>query len=157
MIDSLAAMLIVDKGRYFEDISLVSLRIILKLCDEKGILLVALWAPRELNQLTDYLSHLSMYLNRFSVEGRLGSLPIFSGVESAKGEQRIQGQAQEAAELRAVLSGAVHGALSSSLRSAGSLRLSACGEEQRLHSIAQRTDIGYHDRVPPISEVLWLR
>ena len=152
--DSLAAMFSVDKGRCFEDISLVSLRIILELCDEKGILLVALWAPRELNQLTDYLSHLSMYLNRFSVEGRLSSLPIFSGDESAKGEQRIQGQAQETAELRAVLPGAVHGALSRSFRSAGSLRLSACSAEQRLHSIAQRTDIGYQDRVPPTSEVL---
>ena len=39
-------------------------------CDEIGVQLVALWVPREFNNLTDHLSHLASLLCRDSVEGR---------------------------------------------------------------------------------------
>ena len=150
--DSLSAMFSIDKGRCFEQISLVSLRIIFELCDTKGILLVALWAPRELNQLTDYLSHLSISLNRFSVQGRLSDLPIFSGDKAAPGKQGIQGQGDKAAELRAVLSGAALGAISRTVRHPGSFCLPACSAEPGIHPVAESANIRYQDGMPPATE-----
>jgi len=82
--DLLAAIFSVDKGRCFEEISLVALRNILGLCDKKEIVLVALSTPRVLNQLTDNLSHLSAYLNRFSVEEPLSDLPVLECHEPAE-------------------------------------------------------------------------
>jgi 8-oxo-dGTP pyrophosphatase MutT (NUDIX family) len=42
---------------------------ILELCDVLRVQIVALWVPREENELADYLSHLSFILNRDSVGG----------------------------------------------------------------------------------------
>ncbi len=42
---------------------------ILEICDIGRVLLLALWVPREYNQLADFLSHLSCYVSRQSISG----------------------------------------------------------------------------------------
>jgi hypothetical protein len=82
ILDCLAAAFSINKGRCYEKIGRVVLAEILRLCDEKGIQLVALWVPRERNQFADVLSHLAVSLCRPEVEGRLGDL---AGAEAAGG------------------------------------------------------------------------
>jgi hypothetical protein len=62
--DCLAAAFSVNKGRCYEDIGRVALAEILRLCDEKGIQIVALWLPRERNECADFLSHLAFSMCR---------------------------------------------------------------------------------------------
>jgi len=62
--DSLSAVWSILKGRCMEEVALKTLEIILRLCDEKKLQLVALWIPREENLLPDYLSHICVYMNR---------------------------------------------------------------------------------------------
>ncbi len=42
---------------------------ILELCDMFRVLLLALWVPREYNELADFLSHLSFTCNRQQING----------------------------------------------------------------------------------------
>jgi hypothetical protein len=72
--DCLSAVWSINKGRCFEPEDLVILDYILEIADTKKILLIALWIPRELNELADYLSHLSAILNRQEVSGKLSAL-----------------------------------------------------------------------------------
>ena len=57
------------KGRCRESESASILSSILELCDEFSVLLLALWVPREHNELADFLSHLSFVVNRQSISG----------------------------------------------------------------------------------------
>lgn len=62
--DSLSAMWSVNKGRCKEESGLVILEDILTMCDIYRVQLIALWVPREENILCDYLSHLSVVMDR---------------------------------------------------------------------------------------------
>lgn len=67
--DSESAMWSVNKGRCFEISGEEVLRRILNQCDHYRLQIIALWVPRELNELADYLSHLSFCINRDQVSG----------------------------------------------------------------------------------------
>ena len=49
------------------------LKEIYKCCDVLNIQLLALWVPREFNNLADHLSHLAVLLEEDKVEGVVGS------------------------------------------------------------------------------------
>ena len=53
---------------------MTTLTAILEICDEKCLLLLPLWVPREANQFADFLSHLAMYRSEDQVEGEVSSL-----------------------------------------------------------------------------------
>jgi len=61
----------VNKGNCKDPASRALLASILGLCDSHQLQIIALWVPKESNQSADYLSHLSPYLNRSTVYGRL--------------------------------------------------------------------------------------
>ena len=152
--DSLAAMFSIDKGRCFEEISLPSLRIILELCDTKGILLVALWTPRELNQLTDYLSHLSVYLNRSSVEGRTSQLSLRSGSSSDSRGEAQQSETPQDVELRRILSSHPVGSISSDVRNPWEVRLSPRDQQQGVDKVLAGAHLCHKDRMSSSTETL---
>lgn len=86
--DSLAAVWSVNKGRCHADVSMSTLEEILYICDEQRIQILAVWVPREENELADYLSHLSHSMSRSSVGGRLvggADLRIEKGTGAASG------------------------------------------------------------------------
>lgn len=72
--DSQSAVWSINKGRSKsqEDMKLVSR--ILGESDRRGITLIALWIPREENELADYLSHLCVILNVSEAKGRISEL-----------------------------------------------------------------------------------
>ena len=72
--DSSSGVWSVNKGRCHAEEDLLIVREILTIADDRRIQLLALWVPRDLNQLADYLSHLSSMLNRDEVRGRLSDL-----------------------------------------------------------------------------------
>ena len=79
--DCLSAVWSVNKGRCFQPTDLIVLEHILLHADIKHIQLIALWIPRDSNELADYLSHLSSILNRQEIRGKLSGLAsaAFSG------------------------------------------------------------------------------
>jgi len=72
--DSLAAVFSINNGRAREPQCAALVEEILELCDALRVQIVALWVPREENELADYLSHLSFILNRDSVGGVISGL-----------------------------------------------------------------------------------
>ena len=64
----------VNKGRSREPAAMECLRNILHVCDKRRLQLVAVWVPREQNELADYLSHLAVALDRDLVEGNVEEL-----------------------------------------------------------------------------------
>lgn len=64
----------INKGRTHEPAAHPVLRNILHQCDRYHLQIVALWVPRERNELADYLSHLAYYLNRSEVRGSVADL-----------------------------------------------------------------------------------
>lgn len=75
--DSESASYSINKGNCKDPASHTTLSNILYLCDVNHIEILALWVPREENQLADYLSHLSTYINR-DIKGNLSDLIIAS-------------------------------------------------------------------------------
>jgi hypothetical protein len=71
--DSLSGVYSVLKGRTNSADSLVVLECILDMCDSYKMLLLALWVPREENQLADFLSHLSVLMNRDNIDDQEGT------------------------------------------------------------------------------------
>ena len=69
--DSQSAAYSINKGNCVNEMSFLKIKNILEICDLKHITIVAMWVPREHNLLADYLSHLSTYMNRDTVSGRL--------------------------------------------------------------------------------------
>jgi hypothetical protein len=67
--DSESACYTINRANCKDPKALPYLKSIYETCDELGLLLVSLWVPRELNELADYLSHLSCLLHRDKVEG----------------------------------------------------------------------------------------
>jgi hypothetical protein len=76
--DSESAMWSVNKGRCFEPSGLDLVERILNRCDLYQLQIVALWVPRELNELADYLSHLSFLVGREEVSGTWAASELFS-------------------------------------------------------------------------------
>jgi hypothetical protein len=68
----------VNKGRCDEPSGLALLARILSRCDLYRLQIVALWVPRELNELADYLSHLAFSVNRDQVSGTWTSDELFA-------------------------------------------------------------------------------
>ena len=60
--DNQAAVYGVNKGTCRPEEGLAILSLILTRCDTLGIVLLAFWVPRELNRVSDYLSHLSVLI-----------------------------------------------------------------------------------------------
>jgi hypothetical protein len=69
--DSLSAVWSVNKGRCYADVSMAALEDILQVCDDRHLQILAVWTPRERNELADYLSHLSTHMLRSRVAGKL--------------------------------------------------------------------------------------
>ena len=83
--DSESAVWSVNKGRCDEEMALPYLSNMLQLCDDRSIQLLALWVPREENQLADYLSHYAFLSDRDVVSGwvsELASAPDAFGEDS---------------------------------------------------------------------------
>ena len=59
----------INKGRCFEAAGEVVLSSILASCDKFRLQIIALWVPRELNELADYLSHLACSIDRDQTQG----------------------------------------------------------------------------------------
>ena len=70
--DCQAAVWSVNKGRCRDSRGLEILRALLQLCDDRRIVLVALWIPRERNLRADFLSHLAAQRGSDIVSGRMG-------------------------------------------------------------------------------------
>jgi len=104
--DCMSAMWSVNKGRCKEDSGLIVLEDILEMCDKNRIQLVALWIPREENELCDYLSHLSVMLDREEHEGR--SVRNLCVLRGDGGEGRRKEVEQGDPENRQVVRGLVY-------------------------------------------------
>jgi hypothetical protein len=72
--DSLNAVYDINKGRCGSEEDAELLRAIFYLCDKNRLQLIAVWVPRELNEMADYLSHLSFICNRDSTSGNVADL-----------------------------------------------------------------------------------
>lgn len=67
--DSMSSVWAILKGRCREPEPFQILCNILEQCDMFRVLLLALWVPREYNELSDFLSHLSFNLSRQNISG----------------------------------------------------------------------------------------
>jgi len=74
--DNESAMWSINKGSCKDDDSLTTLIEILEIADSKRIQLLGFWIPREINEVPDYLSHLTNILHSQNVRG-----PISEGFE----------------------------------------------------------------------------
>ena len=88
--DSLSAVWSVNKGRCHADISMVALEEIFNICDERHLQILAVWTPRERNELADYLSHLSHRMFRSNVGGVVGEDGGLSVADSTGGASEIE-------------------------------------------------------------------
>jgi hypothetical protein len=70
--DSESGCWTINKGHCKDPKAHLLLEEIFQECERIKLQIVALWVPREQNQLTDYLSHFATLMNRDEVEG--GSL-----------------------------------------------------------------------------------
>ena len=67
--DSLSSSFAINKGISRRDESFHLVNNILQECDNQRTIIVALWVPREQNQLADLLSHLACLLDRAGING----------------------------------------------------------------------------------------
>jgi ribonuclease HI len=74
--DSQSAVWSVNKGGCTEERALAVLSDILHLCDVAHIHIIALWVPREENQVADYLSHFAYLSDRDERHGWLTELGL---------------------------------------------------------------------------------
>lgn len=72
--DNEGAVWSVNKGSCRGAASRDSLVNILRVCDQRRLQIVAMWVPRERNELADYLSHLAAFVHRDQVRGRRSDL-----------------------------------------------------------------------------------
>jgi hypothetical protein len=72
--DSLNAVYDINKGRCGSEADAELLRSIFYYCDRKRLQIIAIWVPRELNIMADYLSHLSYISDRDLVSGNVTDL-----------------------------------------------------------------------------------
>mmetsp|Transcript_24120 Transcript_24120/g.23173 ORF Transcript_24120/g.23173 Transcript_24120/m.23173 type:complete len:626 (+) Transcript_24120:365-2242(+) len=76
--DSQSAVYSANNGSCHEQVSMDLISSVLSMCDTKHIYIIALWIPREVNLLPDYLSHLAYYINSETTAGRISELPTGS-------------------------------------------------------------------------------
>jgi hypothetical protein len=72
--DSESACNSINRANCRDPVAFLLLKDIYLRCDILNIQLLALWVPRELNNLADHLSHLAALLNEDTVEGVVGSI-----------------------------------------------------------------------------------
>jgi hypothetical protein len=72
--DSQSAVYSANKGACRDTNTIQLLSAILAKCDSLHLLLIAIWVPRELNLLPDFLGHFATSLNRVGVSGRVGTI-----------------------------------------------------------------------------------
>jgi hypothetical protein len=81
--DSQSAVYSANNGSCHEQVSMDLISSVLSMCDIKHIYIIALWIPREINLLPDYLSHLAYYINSEATAGRISELPTESAGSTA--------------------------------------------------------------------------
>jgi hypothetical protein len=74
--DSSAAVWSVNKGRCREEEGLAALLEIFDRLDDRRVSVIALWVPREQNQVADHLSHLAHLIHRTHTSGLLSDLSL---------------------------------------------------------------------------------
>jgi hypothetical protein len=79
--DALSAAFTVNSGRCSSEESLALMRTLLERCDIMRIQLVAVWVPRELNELADMLSHYAVRTGRCEAEGFISELQPASNAD----------------------------------------------------------------------------
>ena len=147
--DCLSAVWSVNKGRCHDELALELISNILHLCDEYKLLLVALWVPREMNEFQDYLSHLSMYLNRDEVRGFVGDLAVSDGHRSGDGRSEAeQGSIQRSGEVPSLVSSGVNGAFPSNVQINSEFSMSARYEQPRVDEVHGECEISSKDALP---------
>ena len=72
--DSQSACFSVNNGSCHELPSLDLLSTVLATCDSLNIYVLAIWVPRDINILPDYLSHFASSISRLEVSGRFSEL-----------------------------------------------------------------------------------
>lgn len=72
--DSLSGVMAINSGRATEPVCGNWVELVLERCDELSCQIVALWVPREQNELADFLSHYAHSLGRSYVSGRVSEL-----------------------------------------------------------------------------------
>ena len=85
-----------NKGTCKPEEGLAILSLILTRCDSLGIVLLAFWVPRELNRVSDYLSHLSVLVRSdvtgtFTADSAEALATAAAGVAADSVEQVMQG------------------------------------------------------------------
>lgn len=135
--DSESAMWSVNKGRCFEPEGLELLRRILCQCDVFRLQIIALWVPRELNDLADYLSHLSFSVDRDQVSGTWTADELFSGVSGMahRQHQETQGDHQHLQEIRGGMSADPQTTFPSQSPSSVEVSAGFCEGQSRLHEV----------------------
>ena len=134
--DCLSAVWSINKGRCHDTVALETLSDILNLCDEYKIQLLALWVPREINEFQDYLSHLSMYLNRHDVTGFVGDLDISAEHRSGNCRSKaLQSIVQHSGEIQSLVHRGGTGSIPTNVQVDSGVSMSACNQQQRVNSI----------------------
>ena len=67
--DSESACWTINKGHCKDPKAYALLEELFQECERIAVQVIALWVPREQNQLTDYLSHFAMLMDRVEIEG----------------------------------------------------------------------------------------
>jgi hypothetical protein len=142
--DSLSAVWSVNKGRCKEECGLITLRIILEECDNKRLQIIAIWVPRELNLIADYLSHLASSLHRDLVRGRLGDL---GSAQSHRGRGIEQETPEVHPENRQEILGLVLQSqpiegVSNQLQIVGRVPVQTRPEEPRINPVGRQRSVG---------------
>jgi len=141
--DCLSAVWSVNKGGCHEDIGFTTLSEILELCDEFNLFVVALWCPREHNRFADYLSHLSVFLDRSEARGRVHDLVHLPSVDniSVGPEERHQGVQSHGSAVRGVERSPQDAAVSSLISVTDGIRLPSRPSQQGVHEIGQQSSL----------------
>ena len=64
----------INKGRAINPQPNFIIKLIFDLCDQKAIIFLAFWIPREINTITDFLSHFSTIRNKRFILGYTSEL-----------------------------------------------------------------------------------
>ncbi len=141
--DSESAMWSINKGRCFEPEGLNLVSRILARCDLYHLQIVALWVPRELNDLADYLSHLSFIIDSDQVAGTWSADELLTEVHrGAPGQQRAQeGHGEHREALFGVSVGAPSPPLPCETGRAAGVPTGLHQSAQRLHQVASSGNV----------------
>jgi len=137
--DSQAGVWSVNKGRCHDVHGNRWLSDILARCDMYHLQLIALWVPRHLNELPDYLSHLASYLGMDRVEGKATQLAKHA--EQGRKDSVIQGSGHSKPSSSGGISSVVQIAgpesMATMLPDYCRLHRGTCDEEQGVSQVGQ--------------------